>query len=198
MQEHLKRRLERIEEQNDRDLCVLQHQTELAARRLIDDGDRVAELSLLGQVRIATTLLDAQRPLAELEDRYPDAYRTWMVDEAQAQAAGSALLDIKAIRARVRERDGAASNHNDKPIVGGGMMGVVELAELNGITDPKAIDALRKKLDRWRKTHMNGEWMEVDPSYRRPNQPKYLFLPSAVAPVIADFKQRPANVRGKN
>lgn len=65
-----------------------------------------------------------------------------------------------------------------------GMLSAPELAKKYNVNG----EALRKRLDRWRGSHMNGEWIEPDKSYRRPNSPKYLYRVDAVMPIIRQLQ----------
>ena len=76
--------------------------------------------------------------------------------------------------------------HQDRP---GGMLGIGDL-EKHFNLDAKETEALRKRLERWRPAHCNGEWIEVAPCDRRPQSAKYLYATDAVEPLVRDIRNR--------
>ena len=73
----------------------------------------------------------------------------------------------------------------------GGLLSHPQLAERNNLT-PKQAEALRGRLARWRLFHKNGEYIEMRPSDRRPNDPTYLYKPEEVQPLIQAIKRKAA------
>lgn len=72
-----------------------------------------------------------------------------------------------------------------------GRCNAMELATLHNL-DPAQAEAMRKKLERWRPSHCNGEWIEVP--NRKPHTPKYLYDPDAVRSLIEAVKSRSAKM----
>ena len=79
----------------------------------------------------------------------------------------------------------------DQPTHTGGLLSHPDLVSKTHLT-PKQAEALRGRLFRWRKAHRNGEWIELPPSDRRSNKPKYLYKPEEVQPLIRDIKRKAA------
>jgi hypothetical protein len=63
-------------------------------------------------------------------------------------------------------------------------LSVKDLAEKNGISK---VDALRKRLRRWQTDH-DGSYFEL--TNRKPSDPRYLYVESAVQPIIDEMLDR--------
>lgn len=63
-----------------------------------------------------------------------------------------------------------------------GMLSAADLAAMHGVPP----EPLRKRLERFRRQHLDGGWHEV--TDRRPREPKYLYDPRAVEPILSGLK----------
>lgn len=89
-----------------------------------------------------------------------------------------ALLDIATVGANTLDPH---ADTETGPIDEATSMSSADIARRNDLNS----EALRKRLERWRKTHDEG-WIEV--SDRKPHEPQYLYRVGAVQHILDDLK----------
>lgn len=107
------------------------------------------------------------------------------------ESVHDALIELRAVRAALVGWSGAgesqtrggrtATQRANEPIPPDAYLSSSDLAKQYGVD----AEALRKRLDRWRKTNESG-WREV--TDRRPREPKFLYQVAAVLAVIRELQ----------